>query len=392
MNDAKDFENEVALRDFLLDIECLDELLPWTQRVNLFDILKISRSEIRHSNVLCWLLDPHENHGIGDAFLRGIIQRLVENDSSGRYDIFQVLLQDLYSFSVYREWKNIDILLVSTDEKCVLAIENKVGAHEHSNQLNRYRNTLETDYPGYNHILVFLTPDGEEPSDVCNWDILSYIDVVDILERILSRSELPSAVKLMIDNYIDTVRRSIMNDQQLVDVCNRIYNKHKRALDLIFEHRIDGKAQLVNSIRRALRTLSSDYDILIDDSWNNGLGFHTRRMDQHLPSIDQAGSWGYGITYEYWFAIKEKEFALILELGGKDVPEDQQQIMRKIISLLRPNDKRLDGFTYKRVYRTKWYDLSKSDSIEADTEACVKSAVLDMLRCEDRICESLLDT
>ena len=37
MNDAKDFENEEALRDFLLDIECLDELLPWTQRVNLFD-------------------------------------------------------------------------------------------------------------------------------------------------------------------------------------------------------------------------------------------------------------------------------------------------------------------------------------------------------------------
>ena len=52
MNDAKSFENEEALRDFLLDIECLDELLPWTRRVNLFDILKISRSEIRHSNVL----------------------------------------------------------------------------------------------------------------------------------------------------------------------------------------------------------------------------------------------------------------------------------------------------------------------------------------------------
>ena len=43
MNDAKSCENEEALRDFLLDIECLDELLPWTRRVNLFDILKISR-------------------------------------------------------------------------------------------------------------------------------------------------------------------------------------------------------------------------------------------------------------------------------------------------------------------------------------------------------------
>ena len=66
----------------------------------------------------------------------------MENDSNGRYDVFHVLLMDLYSFSVMREWKNIDILLTSSDEKTVIAIENKVGSHEHSNQLNRYREIL----------------------------------------------------------------------------------------------------------------------------------------------------------------------------------------------------------------------------------------------------------
>ena len=48
----------------------------------------------------------------------------------------------------------------------MIAIENKVGSHEHSNQLNRYRNILEKEYPDYNRMLVFLTPDGEKPSDV----------------------------------------------------------------------------------------------------------------------------------------------------------------------------------------------------------------------------------
>ena len=114
MKQEKVVSNEEAIQNFLLDIECLDELLPWTGKFNIFDVLKASRNEIRHSNMLSWLLNPNENHGLGDAYLRGIIQRLVENDSSGRYDVIKMLLLDMYSFSVYREWKNIDILLVSS--------------------------------------------------------------------------------------------------------------------------------------------------------------------------------------------------------------------------------------------------------------------------------------
>ncbi|MBQ3774626.1 MAG: PD-(D/E)XK nuclease family protein [Ruminobacter sp.] len=142
MNDEKD-ENEVALQKFLLDINCLDELLPWTGKFNIFDVLKISKTELRHSNVLSWLLSANENHGLGDAFIKGILQRIVENDTEGKYDVFRVLLQDFYSFFVYREWNNIDILLVSDEEKTVIAIENKVGSGEHDDQLNRYRKILE---------------------------------------------------------------------------------------------------------------------------------------------------------------------------------------------------------------------------------------------------------
>lgn len=33
-------EDEQALREFLIDEECLDELLPWTGKFNIFDVLK----------------------------------------------------------------------------------------------------------------------------------------------------------------------------------------------------------------------------------------------------------------------------------------------------------------------------------------------------------------
>ena len=48
-------ENEQALKEFLLDISCLDQLAEWSDSFNLFDVLKITRVEIRHSNMLAWL-------------------------------------------------------------------------------------------------------------------------------------------------------------------------------------------------------------------------------------------------------------------------------------------------------------------------------------------------
>lgn len=386
--DGKELTNEEALQNFLLDIGCLDELLPWTGKFNMFDVLKISRTEIRHSNMLGWLLNPNENHGMGDVFLKGILQRLVENDSDGRYDVFNVLLMDFYTFSVMREWKNIDILLTSTEEKTVIAIENKVGSHEHSNQLNRYRNILEKEYPDYNRMLVFLTPDGEKPSDVENWDVLTYSDIIDVLEFAALQIKILPDVDLMIKNYIDVVRRDIVEDQQLIDICNKIYNKHKKALDLIFENRIDGKAQLSDAIKDTFCKLSEEGLIIYDESW--GYNFRTKAMDKYLPLLDEAiSSWGSTNIYSYWFNVRDDRFYGIFELAGNNVPEESMKKMQAITDVLKPNDKRKSNFTYKRIYTTKWYDISDDEDIEGVVDKAVRAAVEDILDMEKKALSQL---
>ena len=173
--------------------------------------------------MLGWLLDPNENHGMGDAFLKAVVQEMVEKDSDGRYDVFQTLLLDFYSFTVYREWKDIDILLVSDQEHFIIAIENKIGAQEHNNQLNRYRKILDTDYPNYKKMLIFLTPDGDDPSDVENWDVLDYTAIAEILEKQMHQQDLLPDVELLARNYLDVIRRDIVDDQKLIEVCNKIY-------------------------------------------------------------------------------------------------------------------------------------------------------------------------
>src|SRR5262245_46474983 len=42
---------------------------------NSFDVLRIGRREYIHSNVLRWLLDPAESHGMSTRFLNQILER-----------------------------------------------------------------------------------------------------------------------------------------------------------------------------------------------------------------------------------------------------------------------------------------------------------------------------
>lgn len=371
--------DEEALKKFLLDIDCLNELLPWTGKFNLFDVLKISRAEIRHSNMLAWLLNANENHGMGGAYIKALIQRVVANDDAGRYDVFHLALMDFYSFTVQREWNNIDILLVSDQEKTVIAFENKVGSHEHSNQLNRYRKILEKVYPNYCRIYLYLTPDGELPSDEEHWDVMTYSDIVDTLKSVSNSIDLIPDVRLMIDNYIAVIRRDIVDDQQLIEICDKIYKKHQKALDLIFEHRVDNRGQIAATVRETLQQMSDDGTIIFyansTDSW---LCFHTKEMDAVLPPLtENNGSWGNTSIYNYWFGRTEDSLSIVFELGGWNLPEDRRKTQSRIIDIAKSNDKKREGYRYKRVYSRK-YPLDIENDLQAGVREQVIKAVLDL--------------
>lgn len=370
---------ELALREFLLDIDCLEELQPWSRKFNLFDVLKASRNEIRHSNVLAWLLNPNENHGLGDSYIRKFVQNLTLN-SKHHSNIFDLLLLDFYSFSVYREWKNIDILLISKDEKVVIAIENKVGSHEHNNQLYRYKEILNKEFADYKSILIYLTPDGDCPSDT-DWDILTYESIVENLEDIRDRTELLPDVSLMISNYIDTIRRDIVNDTQLIEICNKIYNKHKKALDLIYEYRIDNKKD-VEEIRKTLQKFSESGRIIyLDDGTDTYIPFYTKEMTDFLPNLaNDNGSWNDEHTYRFWLSPGEK-LQVVFELGGSNVPESTMNNMQKLINITKQNDKRKENFKYKRL-RSYRYNL---DSDCENVSDIVKEAINNILSWEREV-------
>lgn len=381
---GKDNYDKESLLKFMQDADCLESLSRWTSELNMFDVLRISRTEIRHSNMLGWLLDPNENHGLGDSFLYGVISKV--SHDMGTDNALQFLSSDLYSFNVRREWNHIDILLVSNQCKLVLAIENKVGSHEHNSngtsvsQLRTYKDVLQSQFKDYTKAFVYLTPDGDNPSDD-DWMVLDYSDVLTVLENVYKSKScyLSGESSLLIKNYINNIKKNVIMDQELVNLCNSIYNKHRRALDLIFENRDDITSQVSNN---CIRILSETNGVLLDDSSRSKVyvKFRTKGLANLFKDIDFS-------YYYYQFEIRADQIILMLEFHKEKYEELDDEIsdkMERAKSFFGVGEKKLKkDWIWNRVWTKRTHDLNNEGwIIEVLKYICEKDGTHKLLESE----------
>lgn len=367
---------EQALKDFLLDIDCLKQLDDHTDNFNLFDVLKITNVEIRHSNFLAWIFDPNENHGLGDSFIKAFITKVVSKCDKGKYRTFDLLLQDFFSYQVFREYYHMDIVLSSREEKKAVIIENKIWSGESTHQLNTYIENSKKELKDFGQVLfVFLTPYGDEASNPDDWITFSYGEVIDTLQSTLKGKTLRAEVALVIQNYIDIVRKNIMKekDEELVRICNEIYNKHRTALRLIFENvNVDNSIEH-EIITETLRELHEKGQVIFKD--DNKWRFFTPALDEYLPALEtQNSSWGTNWVYYYWFEKYGDKLIIHLELGGWNLTEELTDRTNRLIEI---SNKKVDNYRYKRIY-FKSIKLSQDDyeqSLRNATKTLIKNAL-----------------
>lgn len=250
-----------ALARFVVESNDLERLEGQLADFNLFEAIGAVRQELRHSDFLSFLLDPNGNHGLGDKFLKRFLERVLFEAPQQPINPVEIDVSDFYDAEIRREWRGIDIFIYSESVGLVCVIENKVDSGESKGQLARYRETALEEFPTARQLLAFLTPDGREPSDP-SFIPVSYSDIADIVIAIceMSGSTLGADVVTSLRHYITLLRRHIVVDSEVADLCQKIYRKHKRALDLIFEHRPDKLWDIAEELKR-----------LISESANDGL-------------------------------------------------------------------------------------------------------------------------
>ena len=274
-------DEKVTLEQFLLDNQDLEHLESLLAEFNVFEITDIVRAEVRHSNVLSWLLSPKANHGLGDQFLRLFLKHLFSNNRESiksQVTFFDIEVFDLDDIEIRREWRRIDVLMVSPLNKLVVAIENKVDSGEHDSQLERYHGIITREFPDYHRLFTYLTPEGNIPSDEGNWIIFDYSSINSIISKLLEtrKTVMSESVYDFLNQYCTILRRYVMPNSEIAEICQRIYHKHKTALDLIFQYKPDIETE-VSAIVQGI--ILKHNNLILDTAGKTVIRFISKPLD-----------------------------------------------------------------------------------------------------------------
>lgn len=320
LEDIPEEEQLAALQVFLGDASCLDRVTSLLEQVNLFDVLKITTTEIRHSNVLAWLLDVCQNHGFEELFLSKFLGLIGAADGNSINDYKDFLVRNEVSID---DGGRIDILMESEKNNLVVAIENKVFTGEHDDQLSRYYGYLEEHYPEMEKSYVFLTPQGAEASDSENWQSVGYAQIAEILDSCLKEAKgtISDDARMIVEHYLEAVRKDVLGNDPVKKVAKTIYRKHRLALDAIYAHRPDEQTDVMERLSEAL-----------DEN-----GAHTIKWDRSrvlfttdsLPTLRQGGLYGSTAACCFELSPSRETMKLVFRYPGSDNASSDENAERK---------------------------------------------------------------
>ncbi len=333
---AMDTDRQHQLNSFLVDNQELESLNARLATFNLFRVLRIEKAEIRHSNVLAWLLTPDATHGLGATFLRRFLSRLLmENeDADVTLTPAQIELMNFNDVEVLREWQHIDIVARSHSNGWCLLIENKIGSKEKKGALAQYLQAVKADMPRAQVVPVLLTMEGEDPSDEgqeAGFIPLSHVQVLELAERIIEQNaaRIPGGASVFLNHYLDTLRRLTMQDDELIDLCKTIYRKHHEAIDLIVEY--GASSQVLDACEEAAPTLV-DCEFVVR---RRGLvWFLPRQMGDHQRA-GSFSSWPFlpqpvAVMCWYQYGKRSGRLRLTLEVGPVSEPTLRIRLLKAI--------------------------------------------------------------
>ncbi len=199
---------------------------------NAFDVLRYAEYEIRHSNVMAWLLDPGETHGISGGFLEWF---LGQARLPGKLPAKIVRGDGGQTVRVERELHYVDVMifLKSDQGRHIVAIENKPGwaSPEHYEQVRGYEKRLSPEYSGHEIHSVLLSTSREGIEDEDEIAHVSWRDVGAQIETMHDAGVFGQGeVAAFIRQYLVAVGRMIGPEESDADYFRKLLDNHHSLL------------------------------------------------------------------------------------------------------------------------------------------------------------------
>ncbi len=272
-----------ALEAVVIDNPDLERLEMLLDQFNMFESIGAVWQESRHSDTLAFLLNPQQNHGLGDAFAKRFLQKALTFAYDVKVPITPIDFDvwELDQIVVLRESQRMDILLLDERHKLAAIIENKLSGIASASQLQIYWETVKKLYPEWDIIGIYLTPDGEPPP-FPKYIPVDYNVVCTLIEKLIDSraSKLSHDVGIMLAHYTEMLRRHIVGESEITKLCRRIYARHQRAFDMIYEHRLS-RQKVIRNVTKLL--IEQRQGLILDHSQERYTGFAVQEWE--VPTL-----------------------------------------------------------------------------------------------------------
>jgi len=358
-----DAQDRAILEAFVVENRDLEQLESLLAEFNIFEAIGAVQQELRHSDFLAYMLDPAQSHGLGDVFLKRLLKRVLVDSVNPPLSAIEIDVADLHEAAVWREWRHVDILIHDAKSRLVCVIENKIGSGEHSDQLARYRKTVNSEFPDDTAVLIYLTPEGDTPSDEA-YTPFSYGQIAELIDtlRQTRQSTLGPDVRTLMAHYTAMLRRYIVSESEITQLCQKIYRQHKQAIDLIFEYRPDLQWDLTELIKELI---AESPDLVLDHDSKSYPKFRVSNWDS-IPAQRTGQGWTRSrriLLFEFQNAPDSLTLRLIIGPGPMNVRQAVYEITSKHPQIFRGGRKKL-SLKWTTVYQKRF--LTSRDYRDAD--------------------------
>ena len=264
------------------------------------------------SDFLTYILGPQQN-GVGLEPLIRVIEKYTEKG----VDILENLtLEEKNNVEIIREHsfsngRRIDILIKVQDE-LVIAIENKIFATELENQTRDYAKSIHREFPDYEYVLLYLTPEGISPRSK-EFSTISYKQLIEQLKKVKFDYRDDIRRKIIFDEFILHVEEYIMGKKsESITDQTKLYIEYYDTIKKLDEYFKEDSSMVFEEFESILKSVFAQeewkFNIKQDRSWHN---VSKRRWDRE----------GLFIHHEFWISSQNilirPDFYYMIDIEGK---------------------------------------------------------------------------
>jgi hypothetical protein len=150
---------------------------------------------------------------------------------------------------------------------------------------------VSAEYGDLSSIFVLLSPEGVSASGVEDAEFyvpISYSGVFDLIQHVVDFRSSTVSIPVIesLRQYLEVLRRHVLGDSKIQDLAQQIYERHRRAMDLI----IESKPDLQQEIRQAIESVAAKYGQLEPDySLKSYVRYYDPRWDEIPKSLEGEG-------------------------------------------------------------------------------------------------------